>query len=132
MGLDVGDRLAIYSANSVEKMQASIGKTNAEVFLAEDFTIRGIFDVGFPDYNSSIIVTSLDDARELLKMPENAVQGLQVKLRDPFLAEKVAAELAESPADGRWPFTPGSRRTRTFSTRWRWKRTRCFTCCFSS
>jgi lipoprotein-releasing system permease protein len=95
-GLDIGDRLAIYSASSVEKMQASIGKTNAEVFLAEDYTIRGIFDVGFPDYNSSIIVASLDDARELESMPDDSVQGLQVKLRDPFLADKVVDELSRT------------------------------------
>jgi lipoprotein-releasing system permease protein len=99
MGLDVGDRMALYSANSVEKMQASIGKTNAEVFLAEDFTIHGIFDVGYPDYNSSIIVASLDDTRELQSMPEDSVQGLQVKLRDPFLADKVAEELTRTLKD---------------------------------
>ncbi len=93
MGLDVGGRVAIYSPNSVEKMQASIGKTNAEVLLPEDFTVRGIFDVGFPDYNSSVIVASLEDARELLKMPDGAPQALQVKLRDPFLAEEVKEEL---------------------------------------
>jgi lipoprotein-releasing system permease protein len=93
MGLDVGDRVAIYSLNSLKKMQADIGKTNAEVMLPEDFTIRGIFDVGFPDYNGEIIVTSLEDARELLKMPDNTAQALQIKLRDPFLAEKVQAEL---------------------------------------
>lgn len=99
MGLNLGDRLAIYSASSVEKMQASIGKTNAQVFLAEDFTIRGIFDVGFPDYNSSIIATSLDDARELESMADDSVQGLQIKLRDPFLADKVAEELSRSLKD---------------------------------
>jgi lipoprotein-releasing system permease protein len=91
--------MALYSANSVEKMQASIGKTNAEVFLAEDFTIHGIFDVGYPDYNSSIIVASLDDTRELQSMPEDSVQGLQVKLRDPFLADKVAEELTRTLKD---------------------------------
>jgi lipoprotein-releasing system permease protein len=93
MGLDVGSRVALYSPSSLEKMKASMGKTNAEVQLAEDFTIRGIFDVGFPDYNSSVIVTSLEDTRELLKMPDNSAQALQIKLRDPFLAEKVKAAL---------------------------------------
>jgi lipoprotein-releasing system permease protein len=96
LGLVVGDRLAIYSSSTIEKIQASIGKTNAEVFLAEDFTIRGIFDVGFPEYNSSIIVASLEDARELQSMPEDSTQGLQVKLRDPFDAEKVAEELGNA------------------------------------
>ena len=99
LGLDIGDRLAIYSASSVEKMRASLGKTNAETFLAEDFTIRGIFDVGFPDYNSSIIISSVDDARELQSMPEDSVQGLQVKLRDPFHADKVAEELGAALTD---------------------------------
>jgi len=93
MALDVGSRVAIYSPGSVAKMQAGIGKTNAEVVLPEDFTIRGIFDVGSPDFNGMVIFTSLDDARNLLKMPENCVQGLQIKLSDPFLAEKVKGEL---------------------------------------
>jgi lipoprotein-releasing system permease protein len=96
MRLSVGDRVAIYSPASLEKMQASMGKTNAEAFLAEDYTIRGIFDVGFPDYNSSYIITSLEDGRELAAMPANGVQWLQVKLRDPFTADKVAAQLADN------------------------------------
>jgi lipoprotein-releasing system permease protein len=100
MGLDVGNRVAIYSPGSVEKMQAGIGKTNAEVVLPEDFTVRGIFDLGFPDYNSEVVICSLDDARSLLKLPENTAQALQVKLADPFLAEKVKEELEKDlPAD---------------------------------
>jgi lipoprotein-releasing system permease protein len=93
MDLDIGSRLALYSLASIEKMRASRGKTNSEVLLPEDFTVRGIFDVGFPDYNREIIVSSLEDARELLKMPDNSAQALQIKLRDPFLAEKVQAAL---------------------------------------
>jgi lipoprotein-releasing system permease protein len=92
-GLDVGDRLAIYSPDSLEKAEATAGKTNAEAALAEDFIVRGIFDVGFPDYNSSIIVASLEDARDLLAMPDNTVQGLQVRLQDPFQASAVASQL---------------------------------------
>ena len=92
-GLNLGDRLAIYSAHELQKMRASYGKTNAEVFLPEDFTVRGIFNVDFPDYNGNIIVASLDDARELQAMPADSAQGLQIKLTDPFLADKVAEEL---------------------------------------
>jgi lipoprotein-releasing system permease protein len=93
MGLDVGSRVALYSPSNLEKMKANMGKTNAEVLLPEDFTVRGIFDVGFPDYNNSVIVTSLEDARELLKMPDHSAEALQIKLRDPFLAEKVKQDL---------------------------------------
>jgi lipoprotein-releasing system permease protein len=99
LGLDVGDRLAIYSARSVERMEASLGKTNAEVFLAEDFTVRGIFNVGYPEYNSSIIVASLEDTRDLESMPEDSVTGLEIKLRDPYLADRVAEELGRALTD---------------------------------
>jgi lipoprotein-releasing system permease protein len=96
MRLDIGDRVAIYSARSLERMQASMGKTNAEVVLAEDYTVRGIFDVGFPDYNSSVIVTSLEDARDLEGVAEEGVQALQIKLRDPFLADETGRQLQEA------------------------------------
>ena len=105
MGLDIGSRVALYSANSVEKMAAAAGKTNAEVVLGEDFTVRGIFDVGFPDYKSSVIISSLEDARTLLKMPDRSAQALQVKLRDPFLADKVKADLEKVLPGGLEVFT---------------------------
>ena len=96
---------------AVEKMQAIAGKTNAEetvLPLPEEFTVRGIFDVGFPDYNSSVIVASLEDARELQSLPEKIrVQGLQVKLRDPFLADKVRRNWKRCCSEGDWPSRPG-------------------------
>jgi lipoprotein-releasing system permease protein len=94
--LEIGDRLAVYSPNSLEKAERTAGKTNAEAALAEEFTIRGMFDVGFPDYNSSIVVASVDDVRDLLAMPDDTVQGLQIKLLDPFKADEVAAQLTNS------------------------------------
>jgi lipoprotein-releasing system permease protein len=100
MGLDIGSRVAVYSPGNLEKMQATAGQTNAEVLLPEEFTVRGIFDVGFPDYNSSVIVSSLEDARELQGLPEKSAQGLQVKLRDPFLAEKVRLDLEKVLPEG--------------------------------
>jgi lipoprotein-releasing system permease protein len=97
MGLTVNDRVAIYSYHAIEEMANEAGKTNAQIAsLAEDYTVRGIFDVGFPEYNSSIIAVSLDDGRDLQSMPEDSCNALEVKLRDPFLAEKVAAEFQKS------------------------------------
>jgi lipoprotein-releasing system permease protein len=91
--LAVGDRVAIWSWKSLQKMDPTTGKTNQEVTVGEDFTVRGIFDVTFPDFNNEFIISSLDDARELLDVPENSVQALQVKLRDPFMADAVAEQL---------------------------------------
>src|SRR5665213_1407888 len=91
--LSVGDHMAVYTPAYLQKLKENAGKTNAETELPDEFVVRGIFDVGFPQYNASIIVTSLENARNLEKMEGNSVRGLQVKLKDPFDAEKVAVEL---------------------------------------
>jgi lipoprotein-releasing system permease protein len=95
MDLDIGDRIAVYGANAMEKIEKA-GKTNAEGVIAEEYVIRGIYDVGFADFNAGVLVTSLDSARDLYALEEDAVHGLQVKLKDPFDADKVALQLHKS------------------------------------
>ena len=116
----------LFARTAWKKCEATAGKTNAEVALAEDFTVRGIFDVGFPDYNSSIIVTSLEDARELVTMPDNAAQGLQIKLRDPFQADEVAGQLRAVLDERLHRANLAGGNARTFSTRWPWRRNMMF------
>jgi lipoprotein-releasing system permease protein len=99
MNVHVGDRVAIYSYRALEAMAKEAGKTNGQpqtAALAEDFTVRGIFDVGFPDYNRSIIAISLDDAGDLQSLPDDSASALEVKLKDPFMADQVVEELQKS------------------------------------
>jgi lipoprotein-releasing system permease protein len=97
MRLKVDDRVAIYSYHAIEVMADAASKTNGPVAtLAEDYTVRGIFDVGFPDFNAQIVAVSLDDARDLQSLPEYSAHALAVKLRDPFLAAQVAAEFQKT------------------------------------
>ena len=96
--LSVGDRVAVQSAATIkDELNRHKGDTNAPIHVADEFVIRGIFDIGFADYNSSWVVISIARAQELNAMPEDTVQGLQVKLSDPFQAgdasEKIGAAL---------------------------------------
>ncbi len=102
MGLEVGSRIAVYTTRVLDKMvqQYQQHKTNAENFLPEEYTVRGVFDVGYPDYNSSIVAIALDDARDLEQYPPGMVWGLQVKLRDAFQADAVAQELEAKLGNG--------------------------------
>lgn len=98
MDLTVGERLNVYApklAEMIDKYEKNRGKTNEqfEAPLPDEFVVRGIFDVDFGDYNSSIIVTSLDNAQEMNDFPPNSARGLQILLTDPFLADTVRAEL---------------------------------------
>jgi lipoprotein-releasing system permease protein len=73
------------------------GKNNAQSgYIPEEYVIRGIFNVDFQDFNSKVLVVSLDSARELYTLEDDAVHGLQVKLTNPFDANAVAAQLHET------------------------------------
>lgn len=95
MSLKVGDRVAIYSPDELKRMKENQGKEGAKVSLPPDYEVRGIFDVGYYEYNAEVIVTSLSDAQELYVL-NHSVHGLFIELNDPYQATQVAKELAHS------------------------------------
>ena len=99
MRLHVGDRIAIYSPRTLREMREKRGKENEEAYLPEDFVVRGIFDVGYYEYNATTVVISLANAQDLWAL-EGAVHGLQVMLDDPFKVDKVRNELYQALGPG--------------------------------
>src|SRR5205823_5072255 len=93
MDLDVGDRLTIYSPKDLKKWRESAEKEGAKIPVPPQYEVRGIFDVGYFEYNMSFIVTGLEDAQELYALDKD-VNGLLVMLRDPYQAPAVQEELA--------------------------------------
>lgn len=93
MGLSVGDRVAVYSPRSLQALKKQRQNERVEADLAEDYEVRGIFDVGFNDFNYLMIVTSLENAQDLYGLEEESVHGLFVVLRDPFQVEEVRQQL---------------------------------------
>ena len=90
--LHVGDRVAIYSPRNLQRMKESRKAGKEEAILPDDYEVKGIFDVGYYEYNAAIIVTSLANAQDLLELGDS-VHGLQVMLHDPYQAERVKNEL---------------------------------------
>jgi lipoprotein-releasing system permease protein len=95
MHLEVGDRLMIYSPRDLQKWQESVGKEQARVPAPPEYEVRGIFNVGYYEYDLSFIVTGLADAQDLYDL-SNSVHGLMIMLHDPYAAPTVAKELAHS------------------------------------
>lgn len=93
MGLQVGDRIAVYSPRNLERMEQTRGTGRDEAVLPDEFEVRGIFDVGFAEYNASIIVTSLQNGQDLYNLGDNHVHGIQIMLDDPFNCDLVRNEL---------------------------------------
>ncbi len=90
--LRVGDRLAVYSPRNIEEMERQRGNSNEVAILPEEFVVRGIFDVGYYEYNANVIITSLENAQDLYRL-EGRVHGLLVMLRDPYQAAAVRRQI---------------------------------------
>jgi len=92
MHLHLGDRIAIYSPPMLERMEKQRGKESEEAVLPEDYVVRGIFDVGYYEYNANVLITSLENAQDLYEL-DDSVHGLQVMLNDPFKVDAVREQL---------------------------------------
>ena len=92
--LSVGDHVSIYSPRHLQEMREKRGKADEVLIPPDDFTVRGIFDVGYFEYNANVILTSLRTAQGLYDL-RGKVHGLHVMLRDPDQAPKVRAELRQ-------------------------------------
>jgi lipoprotein-releasing system permease protein len=96
LDLRVGSRLAIYSPEDLKKWRAAQNQERPQAPMAKDYTVRGIFDVGYYEYNANVMVTSLENAQELYALDEaDEVHGLMVMLKDPDRAAEVRAQLIE-------------------------------------
>ena len=90
--LQVGDVVVLDSPSQLQKMKLSQEEGQPEAILADNYEIKGIFDVGFFEYNSSFLITSMLNFQELFDM-DDTVQGLLVMLDDPQLVTPLAEEL---------------------------------------
>jgi lipoprotein-releasing system permease protein len=95
MGIGVGDRVLLYSPEELKKMKKNQGKEGEEAVLPDEYEVRGIFDVGYYEYNAQWIMASLEDAQELYVLG-NSVHGLLVMLHDPYRAPLVEEQLSDA------------------------------------
>lgn len=95
--VEPGDLLAVYSVNEFERMRQSWLQNESsgeakEAYLPTDYEVRGIFDVGFYEFNQKFIVCSLVNAQDLHSL-DNHVHGLIIMLHDPYAARKARSQL---------------------------------------
>ena len=99
LDVEVGDRVNIYSPVELKKMRKSRTKEEQEAILPDEYTIRGIFDVGYYEYNALVVVVSLQNAQDLYGLGDS-VQAIMVMLNDPFQATTVQGQLERALGPG--------------------------------
>lgn len=90
--LKVGDRFSVYSPANLERLEKSAKEKKDVAILPEELEVRGVFDVGFADFNALFVVTSLETAQDFYELG-NQVHGINVVLKDAFQAPAVQSEL---------------------------------------
>jgi len=92
LNLRVGDPVAIFAVSQFDHWLQNRDRGAEEVPLPDDFTVNGVFNVGFYDLDALMVVCSLANAQDLFGI-ENAVHGLVVALREPERATDAKSEL---------------------------------------
>ena len=64
LGLRLGDTVAIYAVRQFEKWDSARKQGEEEAPVADDYTVRGIFEVGFHEFDYAYLVTSLANAQD--------------------------------------------------------------------
>lgn len=75
LGLSVGSKVLVYSPRNVVSKD--------EVYLPEELTVTGIFDMGLAKFDAGYILTSLDVARDLVGLG-SGVHAIYVMTDDPL------------------------------------------------
>ena len=63
--------------------------------LMRRFTVVGAFEFGEFENDSTLALINIEDAARLLRMQEGSTSGVRLRLRDMYLAWKVAREISE-------------------------------------
>jgi lipoprotein-releasing system permease protein len=94
--LRVGDHVAVAGPSTLMKLRKAKGE---DVDMLGDYTVRGIFSVGYYEFDRMMIVSSLETAQDLYNI-DGQVHGVNVVVRHPFQVEKVARSLAAALGPG--------------------------------
>jgi lipoprotein-releasing system permease protein len=84
LDLEVGKKVLVYSPKSVT--------TKDEMYLPDELTVSGMFDMGMRDFDSGFILTSLDVAREIVGI-DSGVHSIYVMTDDAYRFEEYASKV---------------------------------------
>jgi lipoprotein-releasing system permease protein len=87
--VDVGDKVTIIAPQAVSTPAGIVPRMKR-------FTVAGLFEVGMNEYDASLVVMHLEDARRLFRIEEGAVTGVRIKVDDLYAAPQISQEVLHS------------------------------------
>jgi len=100
LDISVGDKILLHSPNKLSKMVKvkknggiETSKTT-EVYLPDEFIVKGIYSFGKYDFDKMMIFMNLDDADDIVGLPWGACTAVYGWVKDPFNMKKEKDQLA--------------------------------------
>jgi len=102
LGRDLARILQVDVGDKITMVTPSANVTPAGVApRLKRFKVVGIFYIGMYEYDSSLAIIHLDDARRLFRL-QDAVTGVRARLKDLFAAPQVRYELQQGELGSYW------------------------------
>ena len=108
LGLRLGDHLLIHAPARLTRGmhwtpdgRVTFRQGDDEAYLPEEVTIVGIFSMGLYEYDSSIVILTLDQAAELFGYDWGAASSVQARTPDPFHLDTIENSLRKAFPDCR-------------------------------
>lgn len=90
--LTVGDHLAIFSKGALPKILKSGDRGSDIQSLTDSFEVRGIYSTGYNEFDSRVVICSIENAQELYEL-DNTVHGLSITMAEPYRAAELKREI---------------------------------------
>lgn len=97
LGKDLASLLDVNVGDTVTLITPEVANHGATVIpRTKNFTVVDIFSVGMYEYDAHMAIIHINEANQLYKVPENAVQGIRLKLIDVGHARTTAMNLVDN------------------------------------
>lgn len=95
IGVDIANRLRVTTGDTIILYSPFLSKITpfGTLMKANKYVISGIFDAGYFDFNATLLITNLDNVKDLLGYKEDYIQGFEIYLKEPYRANLVASEI---------------------------------------
>ena len=95
MGIDIAQRLRVYEGDTIMIYSPFLSKITpfGIMMKTNKYCVSGIFDAGYFDFNTSLLITNINNVRELLDYEGDYVQGLEIFLKEPYKADLISKKI---------------------------------------
>lgn len=96
LGTELAGRLGIFPGDAVRVISPTGGTGPLGMIPRQKkFVVVGLFEIGMFEYDSNLVLTDLEPARQFLGLGEDEVTGVELRVDDIYQAGKIGAQIQE-------------------------------------